>query len=181
MMENTGLFKSSASELADYLKEMPDTTFMIFIESEIDKRYNNAIESTGTVEIYTQSLALKHLMYEGPLVGGPWVWLVKRDYLVENEICFPNYSHGDDTVWVFKLLLNSNNIGYYNKVGYPDSAAGRRKYSYTDVPNRISRRILWKSKSFKPLKKISSSPSCGAWKAKNVSGSHRHSMTAASV
>lgn len=87
-------------------------------ESEIDKHYNNAIESTGTVEIYTQSLALKHLMYEGPLVGGPWVWLVKRDYLVENEICFPNYSHGDDTVWVFKLLLNSNNIGYYNKVGY---------------------------------------------------------------
>ena len=38
MLENTGLFKSSASELADYLKEMPDTTFMIFIESEIDKR-----------------------------------------------------------------------------------------------------------------------------------------------
>lgn len=51
MMENTGLFKSSAPELADYLKEMPDTTFMIFIESEIDKRGKlyKAVQAKGCV------------------------------------------------------------------------------------------------------------------------------------
>jgi DNA polymerase-3 subunit delta len=38
VLENTGMFKSSASELADYLKEMPDTTYFVFVESEIDKR-----------------------------------------------------------------------------------------------------------------------------------------------
>lgn len=38
VLEDTGLFKSASPELADYLKEMPDTTSMIFIESEVDKR-----------------------------------------------------------------------------------------------------------------------------------------------
>lgn len=38
IMEDTGFFKNAAPELADYIKEMPDTTNMIFIESEVDKR-----------------------------------------------------------------------------------------------------------------------------------------------
>ena len=38
VLENTGLFKSASSELADYIKELPDTTYLIFVESEIDKR-----------------------------------------------------------------------------------------------------------------------------------------------
>ena len=49
ILEDTGLFKSSSSELADYLKEMPDTTHMIFIESEVDKRNKlyKAVQSKG--------------------------------------------------------------------------------------------------------------------------------------
>lgn len=38
MMENTGFFKNAAPELADYIKELPETVCLIFIESEIDKR-----------------------------------------------------------------------------------------------------------------------------------------------
>lgn len=38
VLENTGFFKNSTPELADYVKEMPDTTAMIFVESEVDKR-----------------------------------------------------------------------------------------------------------------------------------------------
>lgn len=38
VLENTGLFKGAGAELAEYLKRMPDTTFFIFIESEMDKR-----------------------------------------------------------------------------------------------------------------------------------------------
>lgn len=38
VLEDTGLFKSASPELADYIKEMPDTTSMIFVETEIDKR-----------------------------------------------------------------------------------------------------------------------------------------------
>ncbi|MCI8292006.1 MAG: DNA polymerase III subunit delta [Hespellia sp.] len=38
VLENTGFFKSAATDLADYLKETPDTTFFLFIETEVDKR-----------------------------------------------------------------------------------------------------------------------------------------------
>lgn len=49
ILEDTGLFKSASPELADYIKEMPDTTSMIFIESEVDKRGKlyKAVQSKG--------------------------------------------------------------------------------------------------------------------------------------
>ena len=51
ILEDTGFFKSSASELADYLKAMPDTTSILFIESEVDKRNKlyKAVQSKGRV------------------------------------------------------------------------------------------------------------------------------------
>ena len=38
VLENTDFFKNSTPEFADYIKEMPETTFMIFVETEVDKR-----------------------------------------------------------------------------------------------------------------------------------------------
>ena len=38
VMENTGFFKTSSEELAEYIKELPDSTAIIFVEAEIDKR-----------------------------------------------------------------------------------------------------------------------------------------------
>ena len=38
IMENTGFFKTSSEELAEYIKEIPETTAIIFVEAEIDKR-----------------------------------------------------------------------------------------------------------------------------------------------
>lgn len=39
LMEDTGLFKSAGAEaLVEYLSQMPDTTCLLFVESEVDKR-----------------------------------------------------------------------------------------------------------------------------------------------
>lgn len=38
VVENSGFFKNASPELADYLKTLPDTTFFLFIEEEVDKR-----------------------------------------------------------------------------------------------------------------------------------------------
>lgn len=38
IVENSGFFSSSQDELASYLKEMPETTYFIFVEKEVDKR-----------------------------------------------------------------------------------------------------------------------------------------------
>ncbi len=36
--ENSGFFKNATPELAEYIKSMPDTTCLLFIENEVDKR-----------------------------------------------------------------------------------------------------------------------------------------------
>ena len=38
VIEDSGFFKSAASELAEYLKSIPDTTCFLFVDSEVDKR-----------------------------------------------------------------------------------------------------------------------------------------------
>lgn len=50
IIENSGLFKSQ-NDLADYIKEMPETTHIIFVESEIDKRNRlfKAVKDKGNV------------------------------------------------------------------------------------------------------------------------------------
>ena len=49
VLENTGFFKNASPELADYIKEMPETTAMIFVEDEVDKRGKlyKAVQSKG--------------------------------------------------------------------------------------------------------------------------------------
>ncbi|MDO5348416.1 MAG: DNA polymerase III subunit delta [Lachnospiraceae bacterium] len=38
LIEDSGLFKGNADELVEYLPDLPDTTCMLFVESEVDKR-----------------------------------------------------------------------------------------------------------------------------------------------
>lgn len=38
MIENSGFFKNKCDELADYMAVIPESTFFIFVETEIDKR-----------------------------------------------------------------------------------------------------------------------------------------------
>ena len=61
VLEDTGLFKSASPELADYIKEMPDTTSMIFVEAEVDKRGKlyKAVQAKGrAVELGRQDDAM---------------------------------------------------------------------------------------------------------------------------
>lgn len=51
LIENSGVFKRSCEELADYMKEIPPTTCFVFVENEVDKRgkmFKN-VKSTGRV------------------------------------------------------------------------------------------------------------------------------------
>ena len=51
LIENSGLFKSAADELAAYVKELPATTCILFVEDEADKRSKlyKAVNSVGCV------------------------------------------------------------------------------------------------------------------------------------
>ncbi len=50
LIENSGLFKTQ-SDMADYMKSIPETTHIIFVETEIDKRNRlfKAVKDVGTI------------------------------------------------------------------------------------------------------------------------------------
>lgn len=57
VMEDTGFFKSASQALADYIKTMPETTYFVFVESEVDKRgklYKAVKDKGRTVELGRQ-------------------------------------------------------------------------------------------------------------------------------
>mgnify|MGYP000885284180 FL=1 len=57
LIEDSGFFKNKCDELADYLPKMPDTTCIIFVETEADKRNRlyKAVQKQGRViEFQTQ-------------------------------------------------------------------------------------------------------------------------------
>ena len=51
VFENTGFFKSAGADLAEYVKEMPQTSFFLFVESEVDKRSKlyKAVKAKGRI------------------------------------------------------------------------------------------------------------------------------------
>ncbi len=51
VVENSGFFKNATVELAEYLKGMPDTTHILFVEEEVDKRGKmyKSVQATGRI------------------------------------------------------------------------------------------------------------------------------------
>ena len=51
VIENSGFFKTASQELADYIRVMPDTVLLLFVESEVDKRGRlyKAVKDRGSV------------------------------------------------------------------------------------------------------------------------------------
>jgi len=52
VLESTGLFKSGGGDFAEYLTSLPETTYFIFVESEVDKRSKiyKTVKAKGHVE-----------------------------------------------------------------------------------------------------------------------------------
>jgi DNA polymerase-3 subunit delta len=51
LIEESGLFKKSAEELADYLDSVPESTYFVFVEKEVDKKTKmfKEVKKTGSV------------------------------------------------------------------------------------------------------------------------------------
>ena len=51
LIEDSGFFKNKCDELADYMKNLPETVCLIFVEDQVDKRSRmyKAVKSTGSI------------------------------------------------------------------------------------------------------------------------------------
>lgn len=57
LVEDSGFFKNASPELAEYLGHLPETTFFVFVEDEVDKRgklYKTVKSKGSVVEFKTQ-------------------------------------------------------------------------------------------------------------------------------
>lgn len=79
VIENSGLFKREADRLVEYLDSVPESTVMIFVESQMDKRsrlYKKvnsagcAVEMTKQTEKELQNWILRILKQEGKQISG---------------------------------------------------------------------------------------------------------------
>lgn len=100
-------------------------------ESDYLDCYESALKSPSSIQIHTQKEALHNMVLGRDYCGEPWVWLVKKNYLNNYGIRFPDYSYGDDTVYVLKLILNTHRVGYNTKKGYV----------YIEHPSSVTNRI----------------------------------------
>lgn len=55
LIENSGFFKGSCEELAEYMAQVPDTTLFLFVEEEVDKRSKlyKAVKNAGKIVEFT--------------------------------------------------------------------------------------------------------------------------------
>ena len=86
-------------------------------EDAINEGWIEVNNSPDAYAIHNRNEALYMLLWN-EIIDAPWTYLVKREYLNKNQISFPNYSHGDDAMYVHKLLAGSETIGISKKKLY---------------------------------------------------------------
>ena len=91
--------------------------FVKVYEETVKDGWTEAEQSSDAYAIHEKEEALYMLLWK-KIANVPWLFLVKRQYLLDNNISFPDYSLGDDVVYAHQLLANSEKIARSEKKLY---------------------------------------------------------------
>ena len=82
VVENSGFFKSSNDELADYIRNIPDYLIIIFVETEVDKR-NKVYKAVNDIGYISE------MKQQTPAVLEKWIagLLAKDNLKISREAC----------------------------------------------------------------------------------------------
>lgn len=87
VLENSGLFKSGGEELAGYLAQLPETTYFVFVETEVDKRSKlyKTVQSKGYAAEFSiqEEATLKKWILGMVKKEGKNISASALDYLIE--------------------------------------------------------------------------------------------------
>lgn len=86
---------------------------------EVDRPNIQLLASTDedSLVILDRKTALYHLI-DSEVFRAPWHFLVRRSYLIDHSIEFPNYSLSEDQVWSFQVVGNTDSVGYLSRKLY---------------------------------------------------------------
>ena len=108
--------------MMNIFKEHPELNvvccdYVKVFESTIKEGWIEANNSSNTYTLHDREDALYMLLWK-KIANTPWLFLAKRQYLLDNNISFPDYSLGDDMVYAHQLLANSEKIARSEKKLY---------------------------------------------------------------
>ena len=74
LLEDTGFFKNKCEELADYMKALPDYLYLVFCESEVDKRSRmyKAVKACGSIGEFKQQDEKTLMRWAAGILGKKW-------------------------------------------------------------------------------------------------------------
>ena len=89
------------------------------IIEEVDRPNIQLLASTdeAPLVILDRKTALYHLI-DSEVFRASWHFLVRRSYLIDHSIEFPNYSLSEDQVWSFQVVGNTDSVGYLSRKLY---------------------------------------------------------------
>lgn len=99
-------------------------------EGTIQEGWREVERSPDSYAILPREDALYMALW-AEIANTPWLFLVRHQYLVDNQITFPDYSISEDVVYVNKLIANTDAIGRSSK----------KLYIYILHPSSMSHRL----------------------------------------
>ena len=81
LLEDTGFFKNKCEELADYMKNLPDYLYLVFCESEVDKRSRmyKAVKACGSIGEFKQQDEKTLMRWAAGILGKNGRKITQRD------------------------------------------------------------------------------------------------------
>ena len=81
LLEDTGFFKNKCEELADYMKELPDYLYLVFAETEVDKRNRmyKAVKACGSIAEYIRQDEKTLMRWPAGILGKAGKKITQRD------------------------------------------------------------------------------------------------------
>lgn len=81
LLEDTGFFKNKCEELADYMKELPDYLYLVFAETEVDKRNRmyKAVKAYGSIAEFIRQDEKTLMRWAAGILGKAGKKITQRD------------------------------------------------------------------------------------------------------
>ena len=117
LLEDTGFFKNKCEELADYMKNLPDYLYLVFCESEVDKRSRmyKAVKACGSIGEFKQQDEKTLMRWAAGILGKNGRKITQRD--VELLLSMTGTDMGNLRMDLEKLISYTEGSGDCG--GYP--------------------------------------------------------------
>ena len=135
LLEDTGFFKNKCEELADYMKELPDYLYLVFAETEVDKRNRmyKAVKACGSIAEFIRQDEKTLMRWAAGLLGKAGKKIpVEVINNVTGERYSINLTLAYDGEFGFKAVLTVNmeakNAGLYANLFYYNGQSGELEF-----------------------------------------------------